>query len=81
MQLIITDAWLARSRGIQVTIPKLGQKIAEVGSTGRSIGPHLHFQVGVQGIVQDPQKFLAAGKNSPLRQIARAAAVSSSAVH
>jgi len=40
---------------------KIGQTIGRVGSTGRSTGPHLHYETRIDGDAVDPQKFLRAG--------------------
>ena len=44
--------------GIKVTA---GTVIGRVGTSGRSTGPHLHYEVRIYGEAVDPQKYLRAG--------------------
>ncbi|MDQ0469028.1 M23 family metallopeptidase [Labrys wisconsinensis] len=41
---------------------EIGQIIGRVGSTGRSTGPHLHYETRIHGSAVDPMRFLRAGR-------------------
>jgi murein DD-endopeptidase MepM/ murein hydrolase activator NlpD len=38
-----------------------GETVGRIGTTGRSTGPHLHYEVRIAGEAVDPQRYLRAG--------------------
>ncbi len=40
-----------------------GDVVGELGSTGRSTGPHVHYEVWYDKSVKDPQRFIRAGRD------------------
>ena len=67
------DGLTTRFAHLSKIVAKKGQSVAKgdiigrTGSTGRSTGPHLHYEIRVNGRAIDPMTFIRAGEElSPL---------------
>lgn len=55
------ETWYAHTNEFKVhrgEKVRRGKKIATIGNSGRSTGPHLHYEVRVHGVPVDPRNFL-----------------------
>ena len=52
-------------------IVRRGQKIAEVGRTGNATGPHLHFELRLEGLPQNPLPYLNEVEEIPAELVAQ----------
>jgi murein DD-endopeptidase MepM/ murein hydrolase activator NlpD len=59
-------AHLSRMNVKAGSLVKRGERIGAVGSTGRSTGSHLHFEVRMLGVAQNPAHFLKQGQEFAL---------------
>ena len=59
-------------------IVRRGQKIAEVGRTGNSTGPHLHFELKIDGLQRNPLPVLNDEEEIPAEVAAQNALLGSS---
>ena len=50
---------------------RAGEQVAKAGSSGRSTGAHVHFEVWENGNVVNPRKFLGDGGNTPVGRVSR----------
>jgi len=58
-------AHLSQMNVRQGTYVNVGQVIGRVGMTGRTSGPHLHFETRVSGRAQDPAPYLGGARSIP----------------